>query len=185
MALAAVAVPALAVAGVLGWMLITTVQEVGSDLEEALSTQRRVAQIRVLMEKESGLVFRLPSELDQAKIGEHAGRLGDLAKMLDGEIEALAANRRVVTPETMKSIAGNRAQAKSTTGKIIEAAKSFAQTVAVELASGPFDSSMSRRTCCWTQSRPTWTASLSPRVKTSNRARFGPGGSRRSASWPC
>jgi hypothetical protein len=118
MALAAVAVPALAVAGVLGWMLITTVQEVGSDLEEALSTQRRVAQIRVLMEKESGLVFRLPSELDQAKIGEHAGRLGDLAKELDGEIEALAANRRVVTPEMMKSIAGNRAQAKSTTGRL-------------------------------------------------------------------
>jgi methyl-accepting chemotaxis protein len=143
MALAAVAVPALAVAGVLGWMLITTVQEVGSDLEEALSTQRRVAQIRVLMEKESGLVFRLPSELDQAKIGEHAGRLGDLAKELDGEIEALAANRRVVTPEMMKSIAGNRAQAKSTTGKIIEAAKSFAQTVAVELASGPFEAGMS------------------------------------------
>jgi hypothetical protein len=54
MALAAVAVPALAVAGFLGWMLITTVQEVGSDVEEALSTQRRIAQIRVLMEKESG-----------------------------------------------------------------------------------------------------------------------------------
>ena len=96
MALAAVAVPALAVAGFLGWMLITTVQEVGSDVEEALSTQRRVAQIRVLMEKESGLVFRLPSELDQARITEYAGRLGELAKMLDGEIEAFATNRRLV-----------------------------------------------------------------------------------------
>jgi methyl-accepting chemotaxis protein len=144
MALAAVAVPALAVAGFLGWMLITTVQEVGSDVEEALSTQRRIAQIRVLMEKESGLVFRVPSELDQAKITEYAGRLGDLAKLLDGEIEALAANRRVVTPETMKAIADNRAQAKNTTAKVIEAAKSFSQTVAVELASGPFDSSVTK-----------------------------------------
>src|SRR5215204_5794278 len=143
MALAAVAVPALTVAGLLGWMLITTVQDVESDVEAALSTQQRVGKIRVLMEKESGLVFRLPSELDQAKITEYAGRLGELAKMLDGEIEALAANRRLVTPEMMKSIAGNRSQAKGTTAKIVEAAKSFSQTVAVELASGPFESGMS------------------------------------------
>ena len=144
MALAAVAVPALAVAGVLGWMLITTVQEVGSDVESALSTQRRVGQIRVLMEKESGLVFRLPSELDQAKITEYAGRLAEFAKLIDSEIEALAANSRIVTADMMKSINANRASAKNTTVKIIDAAKSFSQTVAVELASGPFESSMSK-----------------------------------------
>jgi methyl-accepting chemotaxis protein len=124
-------------------MLITTVQEVGSDVEAALSTQQRIGKIRVLMEKESGLVFRLPAELDQAKITEYAGRLVEYARMIDGEIEALAANRRIVTAEMMKSIQGNRADAKNTTVKIIEAAKSFAQTVAVELAGGPFETSMS------------------------------------------
>ena len=143
MALAAVAVPALAVAGILGWMLITTVQEVGSDVEAALSTQQRIGKIRVLMEKESGLVFRLPAELDQAKVAEYATRLAELARMIDGEIDALAANRRIVSAEMMKSIGGNRAEAKQTTVKIIEATKSFAQTVAVELANGPFDASMS------------------------------------------
>ena len=143
MALAAVAVPALAVAGVLGWMLITTVQEVGSDVEAALSTQQRIGQIRVLMEKESGLVFRLPAELDQAKIAEYASRLAELAKMIDGEIEALAANRRDRHRRNDEVHRRQSRRGQKTTVKIIEATKSFAQTVAVELASGPFDASMS------------------------------------------
>ena len=114
MALAAVAVPALAVAGVLGWMLITTVQEVGSDVEAALSTQRRIGKIRVLMEKESGLVFRLPVRAGSGKsrLSMRPG-LAELAK--DDRRRDRRAGRqppRRFTPEMMKSIGGNRAEAK-------------------------------------------------------------------------
>jgi methyl-accepting chemotaxis protein len=146
MALAAVAVPALAVAGFLGWTLIKTVDEVEADVEASLATTRRIGQIRVLMEKENGLVFRLPAELDQIKITDYAGQLEDLARTIDGEIEGIAANERIVTADMIKSIRDNRAQAKKTTAQIVEAAKSFSQTVAVELANGPFDSSMSTAT---------------------------------------
>ena len=68
MALAAIAVPALAVAGVLGLTLINTVSEAESDVNHALSASRSIAEIRVMIEKEYGLVARLPAELDQAKV---------------------------------------------------------------------------------------------------------------------
>src|SRR5215211_4277432 len=83
LALAAVAVPALVVAGFLGWTLISTVSEVESDVETALSTARRIADIRVNMEREQGLVARLPAELDQAKVEEYAAQIADLAKSID------------------------------------------------------------------------------------------------------
>src|SRR5262245_56375970 len=101
-ALGAVAVPALAVAGILGMTLISTVSEVESDVDTALSAARRVADIRVMIEKEHGLVARLPAELDQSKVDLYVAQLADIDRKVEAEIAAMAARGRIATPETVK-----------------------------------------------------------------------------------
>ncbi|MBM3529512.1 MAG: HAMP domain-containing protein [Alphaproteobacteria bacterium] len=146
LALAAVAVPALAVAGFLGWTLITTVEEVEADFESSLSMTRRIGALRVLLERENGLVFRLPAESDQSKIADYVGQMEDASSSIDGEIELVLANRRVVTEDMAKSIRGDRAAAKASAEKIVEASRKGDRATAGALASSDFDSSMSTAT---------------------------------------
>ncbi len=146
MALAAVAIPALAVAGILGMTLIDTVSEVETDVEAALSTARRISQIRVMLEKEHGLVARMPAELDLAKVDQYAGQVATLAKGIEDSIGRVAANQRLVTPEMAKQMRDVRSEiAKATTG-IVNATKSFSQTTALELVNGPFETNIAAST---------------------------------------
>src|SRR5687767_12503878 len=89
-ALAAIAVPALVVAGILGLTLIDTVNDAESDFNHALSASRRITEIRVMIEKEYGLVARLPAELDQAKVDTYVEQIATSAKTIDAAIAALA-----------------------------------------------------------------------------------------------
>src|SRR5499433_3387394 len=109
-ALAAVAVPALTVAGFLGWTLISTVSEVETDVDNVVSTARRISQIRVMMETERGLVARLPAELDGAKVDEQSAQIATLAKRIEEAIGGLAANQRIVAPEMVKQIRDTRSE---------------------------------------------------------------------------
>jgi methyl-accepting chemotaxis protein len=140
MALAAVAVPALAVATFLGWTLIITVGEVETDVNKAVSTARQISEIRVMMEKEHGLVARLPAELDLAKLDAFGQEIARLAKSIDAAIATLAINQDVVAPAVVAKIRSTRAEIAKVTAQVVEAAKSFSQTVGIELVSGPFES---------------------------------------------
>jgi methyl-accepting chemotaxis protein len=139
MAIGAVAVPALAVALLLGITLIETVRDVEVDVDAALSTTRRIAEIRVMIEKEHGLATRLPAELDQSKVDAYAAQIGEIDKQVEAAIMALAGNARVVTPEMVKQIRDTRAEIAASTAEIVKAAKSFSQTAALELVNGPFE----------------------------------------------
>jgi len=139
LALAAVAIPALAVAGFLGWTLISTVSEVETDVDNVVSTARRISQIRVMMETERGLVARLPAELDGAKVDEQSAQIATLAKKIEDAIGGLAANQRIVAPEMVKQIRDTRSEVIKATAEIVNATKSFAQTTALEMVNGPFE----------------------------------------------
>jgi methyl-accepting chemotaxis protein len=139
MALAVIAVPALLVAGILGLTLIDTVSDAESDFDHALSASRRVTEIRVMIEKEYGLVARLPAELDQAKVDTYVEQIATTSKAIDDAIAALAANGRIVTPDAVKQIRAARGEIAKATAGIVNATKSFAQTTALELVNGPFE----------------------------------------------
>jgi methyl-accepting chemotaxis protein len=139
MALGAVAVPALTVAGILGFTLITTVGHVETDVEDALSTSRRIMDTRVMLEKKSGLVARLPAELDQGKIDAYVAQIAEIEKKVDDAVAAMAANARIVTPAMVEQLRSTRAEITKTTAEIVKAAKSFSQTTALELVDGPFE----------------------------------------------
>jgi methyl-accepting chemotaxis protein len=140
MALGAVAVPAVTVASILGVTLITTVSSVESDVENALSTSRRIMETRVMLEKKSGLVARLPAELDQRKIDAYVAQIDAIEKKVDEALTAMAANKRIVTPEMVEQLRSTRAEITKTTADIVKAAKSFSQTTALDLVDGPFES---------------------------------------------
>jgi len=139
MAISAVAVPALAVALLLGITLIDTVSDVEADVDAALSTTRRVAEIRVMIEKEYGLVTRLPAELDQSRVVAYAAQIATIHNDVEATIMVLAGNARLVTPEMVKQIRDTRAEIAALTTEIVKAAKSFSQTTALELVNGPFE----------------------------------------------
>jgi methyl-accepting chemotaxis protein len=138
-ALAAIAVPALAVAGILGLTLINMVSEAESDFDRALSASRRVTETRVMIEKEYGLVARLPAELDQSKVDTYVGQIATAAKTIDGAITSLAGNGRIVTAEAVTEIRASRGEIAKITAEIVAATKSFSQTTALELVNGPFE----------------------------------------------
>jgi methyl-accepting chemotaxis protein len=138
-ALAAVAVPALAVAGILGMTLITTVGEVESDVENALSAARRIADIRVLIEKEYGLVARLPAELDQAKVDAYVAQIATIDKKVEETVASLARNQRILSAQMAGQIRAARGETGKATGEIVKATKSFAQSTALDLVNGPFE----------------------------------------------
>ena len=139
MALAAIAVPALAVAGILGLTLIDTVSDAEADFDHALSASRRITEIRVMIEKEHGLVARLPAELDLAKVDAYVEQIAATAKAIDAGIASLAANGRIVTADVVKQIRDARGEVAKATAGIVTATKSFAQTTALELVNGAFE----------------------------------------------
>jgi methyl-accepting chemotaxis protein len=143
MALAAASIPALAVAGILGITLISTVSHVQSEVDEALSTALRITEIRVMMEKKRGLVARLPAELDQGKVDGYASQIAAIDGKLDDAVVALAANRRIAAPDTIKQLRSTRDDMAKATADILKATRSFAQTTALELVDGPFEASFS------------------------------------------
>jgi methyl-accepting chemotaxis protein len=139
-ALGAIAVPAVAVAGFLGYTLVTTVSDVESDFHHVFSTSGRIAEIRVMIEKEHGLVVRLPSELDLAKVDAFAGEIAVTARMIDADITALAADNRIVTGDVVEQMRAIRAHLAKTTAEIVASTRSFSQTTAIQLVDGQFDS---------------------------------------------
>jgi len=139
LALAAASLPAVIVAGLLGATLITTVSKVESEVERALSTAFQIAEMRVMMEKEYGLVARLPAELDQEKVNAYAAQIATLDKKVDDAIAALVANSSIVAPDTINELRETRKQIAKVTADILRATRSFAQTTALELVNGAFE----------------------------------------------
>jgi methyl-accepting chemotaxis protein len=139
LAVVAAAVPALAVAGILGATLVSVVADVEADFDIAMSTARKVGEMRVLIEKEHGLVARLPAELDLAKVDGYAGEIA----AADGRIAALtadlASNHRVASPQIVAEIDKLRAGIRKATAAIVDATKTFAQSTALELVKGSFE----------------------------------------------
>src|SRR5262245_52312211 len=142
-ALAAACLPALAVAGILGFTLISTVSQVESDFDKALSAALQIGDIRTTMEKEYGLVARLPAELDQSKVDAFAAQISELDGRLDKAIDGLAGNTRIAAPETIAQLRDVRRDIAKSTGEILKATRSFAQTTALELVNGPFEANVS------------------------------------------
>jgi methyl-accepting chemotaxis protein len=141
LALAAIAIPAVAVTTILGVTFVRTVKVVEDDVEIALSTARQIADIRVMIEQEHGLVTRLPAELDQTRIDAYAARITEVDKKLGDAIVRLGANNRIVTAAAVENILQTRRETASTVAEIIRASKSFSQTTALDLVNGPFEAS--------------------------------------------
>jgi diguanylate cyclase (GGDEF)-like protein/PAS domain S-box-containing protein len=139
-ALAAAALPALAVATVLGMTLIMVVGGAKQDFERATSTARRLADVRVLVEQEHGLVSRIPAELDLGRIGQFSQQISDIGLTIDGEIAALASDERFISQDAVREVFAARREMRVAADRIVEAARGFAQTTALEIVNGPFES---------------------------------------------
>ena len=139
-ALAAAALPALAVAAMLGFTLVTTANQSDADFEEAMSASRRIADIRLLIEKEHGLVTRLPGELDLGKVYAHADSIVNLGLRIDAELGSLAGKEAIVSPEMASEIRATRLRMQVTQEKILTATQGFAQATAMDLVNGPLES---------------------------------------------
>src|SRR5262245_387271 len=141
LALAAIAIPALAVTAILGSTFVSTVKIVEDDVEIAMSTARQIADIRVMIEQEHGLVTRLPAELDQSKVDAYAARIAEIDKKISEAIARLGANKRIVTAAAVENILQIRREISGTVAEILTATKSFSQATALNLVNGPFEAS--------------------------------------------
>lgn len=141
LALAAIAIPAVVVTAILGMTFVRTVKVVEADVDLAMSTARQIAEIRVMIEKEQGLVTRLPAELDQTKVDAYAAQIAGIDNKVGEAIARLAANSRVVTPAVVENILQTRREITSTIADVVRATKSYSQTTALDLVNGPFEAS--------------------------------------------
>ena len=139
LALAAIAIPAVVVTALLGMTLVRTVKVVEANVDLAMSTARQIADIRVMIEQEHGLVTRLPGELDQAKVDAYAAKIAEIDDKIGKAITRLAANSEVVTASIVENILQARRETASTIAEIVRATKSFSQTTALDLVNGPFE----------------------------------------------
>ena len=139
LAVVAAAVPALAVAGILGATLVAVVADVETDFDTAMSTARKVGEVRVLIEKEHGLVARLPAELDLAKVDGYAGEIAAADRRIAALTAELASNGRVASPHVVAEIDKLRAGIRKATAAIVDATKTFAQSTALDLVKGSFE----------------------------------------------
>jgi diguanylate cyclase (GGDEF)-like protein len=140
LALAAAALPALAVAAILGWTLVTAVGEAETDFDKATSAGRQLADIRMLIEKESGLIARTPAELDRRKQNQYASEIADIGRRIDATIAELISHEGILSPAVSQEIRLTREKMKTTAAGILGAARNFAQTTALEQFNGPFES---------------------------------------------
>ena len=86
MALAAAALPALAVAAILGMTLVKEVGEAETDFNHASSAALELSEMLVLIEKEHGLIARLPAELDLGRIEAYAQQIVGLGREFETAI---------------------------------------------------------------------------------------------------
>ena len=140
-ALAMIAVPAGLAVGLLGYTLITTVSSVEQDVGDAAAAARQVTEIRVLMERDYGLVARLPAELDQAKVDGFVQSLKSNEEKIDRAIAALGSHQRIVSGDIVNNIRAARTDIGKVTPQIVAATRSFSQTTALDLLNGPFEKS--------------------------------------------
>lgn len=131
--LGATTLPALVVAALLGGSLISMVTDVRREFDEATDASRRLTEIRVLAEREHGLVARLPAELDQQKVSHYAAEVAELQRSIDRKIRALADNTTIMVHDTYEQLRETRRDMKRDANAVIEAARSFAQTTALEI----------------------------------------------------
>jgi diguanylate cyclase (GGDEF)-like protein/PAS domain S-box-containing protein len=141
MALAGAALPALAVAAILGMTLVREVGEAETDFNHASSAALELSEMLVLVEKEHGLIARLPAELDLGRIEAYAQQIAGLGQEFETEIAELVAIQGIVSPEVISEIRATRQQMKGTAEAIVQATKSYAQTTALDLVDGPYEES--------------------------------------------
>ncbi len=132
-ALSAAVLPALAVAVVLGYVLITSVGEAKLEFERADLASRRLTEIRVLFEKEHGLIARLPAELDLKMVDRYERQLDIVDRSIAIEIAGLARGGEIVSRHTLDELRNTRRGMRETTARLLEATRSFAQTTGTEL----------------------------------------------------
>ncbi len=137
--LAAATLPALVVAAVLGATLVTVVGQAERDFNNANAAARRLTEIRVLVEREHGLVARLPGELELPRLDDFAQQIAAGSAKIEAEIADLAANDRIVSAETATEIRSTRQEMKTIAAKTLEAARNFSQTRALELVDREFE----------------------------------------------
>ena len=140
LALAAAALPALVIAGLLGVTLITAASEAERDFDEANTAARHLANLRVLVETERGLVTRIPAELELDKLDQFAAQITAASGDIRAELDRLATNNRVVADVMLRDIRAVRLEMDLIAQRILDAARSFSQTAALELVHGPFES---------------------------------------------
>jgi diguanylate cyclase (GGDEF)-like protein len=139
LALCAAAVPALAVAVLLGFRLITAVSGAEKDFDQAMSAARQLSDIRVLIEKEHGLVARMPAELDLTKIDRYREQIADVGLDIEAELAQLGASEKIVALDTAAEIEEVRKQLSSISAKVAIGARSFAQSTALALVDQQFE----------------------------------------------
>jgi diguanylate cyclase (GGDEF)-like protein len=108
-----------------------------------MSAARQLSDIRVLIEKEHGLVARMPAELDLAKIDRYREQISDVGVDIDTKLAQLNANQKIVASDTAAEIAELRKQLSSMAAKIATSARSFAQSTALALVDQQFEPSHS------------------------------------------
>ncbi len=138
LAFAIVTLPTFAAAGLLGVTLLTVVRGAERDFETALSTSAHIAHVRLSLEREYGLVVRLPAELDLTRIEENRRQIAAASQEVVDEIEHLS-TEHIISAATVSEMLAVHRQMEKTSAKIVEASKSFAQSSALELAIGPFE----------------------------------------------
>jgi methyl-accepting chemotaxis protein len=141
LALTAIGLPALCVAAFLGLTLISSVKNAEGDVAEAISTARIVGELRTLVERQYGLIARLPAELDQARISQYAEQSRKLDQQIKTLLQQVREHRRVVSDEVIRQIEEVRASNRQVAADVVTLTRSFAQSAALERVNGDFEMS--------------------------------------------
>jgi diguanylate cyclase (GGDEF)-like protein len=144
LALAAVAFPALVIAGLLGATLITAAGQAEQGFEEANSAARHLANLRVLVENEHGLIARVPAELDLEKVNQFAAQITAASGDIKFQLAQLATNNQIASESMLEDIRATRLEMDQAAQRILAASRSFSQTAALELVHGPFASASAK-----------------------------------------
>jgi diguanylate cyclase (GGDEF)-like protein len=139
LALAAAVLPALVVASILTVTLVTTVTQAEKDFERSTLAAQRLTEIRVHIERELGLIARIPAELDLKRVEQYVQEATEAGREIDTAIDGLASDNRVVSRDLLKEIRATREDMRKVADKVRLAAMSFAQSTALDLFNGPYD----------------------------------------------
>src|ERR1043165_6178589 len=128
LALAAAVLPALVVASILTVTLVTTVTQAEKDFERSTLAAQLLTEIRVQIEREHGLIARIPADLDLKRVEQYVQEATEAGRKIDTAIEALASDNRVVSRDLVKEIRATRGDMRKVADKVHQAAMSFAQS---------------------------------------------------------